>query len=284
MSISIKEALFHGREQFAFAGIPSFEAELILQSILKKDRIELYLEAEDALNEKEFSSFQSSVQRRLKHEPLSYITGQRFFYQHQLKVSSATFIPRPETELLVDECLRYLTAITPHNPHVLELCTGSGAIALSLSSSYPGLSLDATDLSRSALLVAQENLNQLNSQSNISLYHGDLFTALNEKKHYDIIVSNPPYIPSQRIPELSQEVQAEPILALDGGLDGLDIIDRIIKESPSWLKNGGMLVFEIDGPAQVEHIHSKLSESNFESIFCKKDLSALPRIMGGYQK
>jgi release factor glutamine methyltransferase len=284
VSTSIKEALFHGRKLFASADIPSFEAELLLQSILKKDRIDLYIKSEEHLSKKEFSSFQSSVQRRLHHEPLSYITGQRFFYQHQLKVSPTTFIPRPETELLVDECLRHLNATSPKNPQLLELCTGSGAIALSLSSSYPGLSLDATDLSRSALQVAQENLNKLNSQDRINLYHGDLFAALTEKKLYDVIVSNPPYIPSQRILELSQEVQAEPVLALDGGLDGLDIINRIIKESPLWLKTRGMLVFEIDGPAQVEHIHSKLAESKFESVFCRNDLSGLPRIMGGYQK
>lgn len=260
MSTSIKEALFEGRKQFSSAGIPGFEVELLLQKILKIDRIDLLSQAEKSLSREELSNYQLWMQRRLKHEPLSYITEERFFYKHQLKVSPDTFIPRPETEILVEECLSYLSTISNPNPHILDLCTGSGAVALSLASARPEVILDAVDISSSALEVAQQNLINLNLKHRINLYQGDLYHAIPEKKRYDVIVSNPPYIPSQRIPQLSPEVQSEPVLALDGGRDGLDVIERIIDAGPEWLKLKGMLMIEIDGIDQVEPIRKALSK------------------------
>jgi release factor glutamine methyltransferase len=282
VSTSIKEALFQGRKQFSSTGIPVFEAELLLLRILKMDRIDLLSQDEKSLSGEELSNFQLWMQRRLKREPLSYITGERFFYKHQFKVSPDTFIPRPETEILVEECLSHLSTISNPNPCILDLCTGSGAVALSLASARPEVTLDAVDISPSALQVAQQNLFIHHLKHQINLYQGDLYHAIPEKKWYDVIVSNPPYIPSLRIPQLSPEVQSEPILALDGGKDGLDTIHRIIAVGPEWLKPGGMLIIEIDGIAQVEPIRKALRKVGFNPTICKNDLAGFPRVMGGY--
>jgi release factor glutamine methyltransferase len=282
MSTSIEEALYQGRKQLSSAGIPGFEADILMQSILKIDRIDLFSQAKRLLNIEEQTHFHLWVQRRMKHEPLSYITQERFFYKHNFKVSPATFIPRPETEILVEECLGFLRSSSIHHPWALDLCTGSGVIALSLASALPELSVDAVEFSFSAQELAQTNLDSLQLQQQVNLYQGDLYTAIPEDKLYDMIVSNPPYIPSQRISQLSPEVRSEPILALDGGKEGLDIIYRIIEGSTKWLKNKGMLIFEIDGKEQVEPIYRALDKAGYCELICKNDLAGFPRVMGGY--
>ncbi|HOI24898.1 MAG TPA: peptide chain release factor N(5)-glutamine methyltransferase [Caldisericia bacterium] len=282
MTTSIEEALYQGRMQFFSAGIPGFEADLLLQSILKLNRIDLFTQAKRLLSDKEYSNFHSWIQRRMSHEPLSYITQERFFYRQQFTVLPGTFIPRPETEILVEECLRFLQTLSSRDLIGLDLCTGSGVIALSLVSALPSLSMDAVETSFSALKSAQTNLEALRAQTKVNLYQGDLYSALPEHKLYDVIVSNPPYIPSHRIAQLSPEVRSEPIIALDGGKDGLDIILRIIHDGTMWLKSKGLLLFEIDGKEQVEPIFASLQKAGYVELICKNDLAGFPRVMGGY--
>jgi len=216
----------------------------------------------------------------------------------EFTVNKSVLVPRPDTETLVETAIEILSASNRVNPlTVLDLCTGSGAVAISLKNEMPELEVYAADICPNALEVAKENSKKLLGKNQIQFFLGDLFDALRptpdhsgvvrqEKSfsnNFSIIVSNPPYIQTNEIKTLSAEVQNEPRLALDGGKTGLDIIERIIKEATDFLQNPGFLVLEAD-PRQMNDIKTILDKNGFIDIQLFKDLSGQERVISGKWK
>lgn len=236
--------------------------------ITDKDR-EVTIEGEEIYN--------SYIKRRAKGEPIAYIIGKKEFYSNDFIVNPKVLVPRPETELLVDEALGYIRAI--EKPLVVDLCTGSGCIAITLGlNSYAVIY--GTDISKDALDIAKKNRDNLKAKEKVILLQGDLFSPLplEIKGKIDVIVSNPPYIPTEAVGRLQGDVKDfEPRLALDGGKDGLTFYKRIIYEAPNWLKNSGKLMFEI-GFDQGKDLKELLFQTGFVNIEIKQDYSGLDRL------
>jgi release factor glutamine methyltransferase len=253
------------------------EASLLLCHLLDRPRSYLYTWPEKTLDPEQLSDYEILIGRRLAGEPIAHITGQREFWSLNLKVTSDTLIPRPETELLVERSLHHLEN-TPQ-PLVADLGTGSGAIALALASERGDAEIYACDLSENALAVAQENAEQL-ALNNVRFHAGDWFQALPIDSKYDLIVSNPPYIEADD-PHLRRgDLLKEPLSALISGEDGLVDIRQIIEQAPSHLKPGGWLLFE-HGYQQAEAVANLLQCKGFVDIQSHKDLAGHPRVTEG---
>jgi len=233
------------------AGIDSarLDAELLLGCALGMSREELMIAATRKVSVDESDRYEDLLRRRLNREPLAYITGQQEFWSLGFLVSGDVLVPRPETETLVERALKHLAAINNHEaPRILELGTGSGAIAVALASELPQAEIVATEIAPAALQIARRNASRNGVSNAIRFLQGDLFTALDQEleKDFDLILSNPPYIPRGEIAHLEAEVSRwEPRAALDGGVDGLDFYRRIIEEAPGYLRQGGAVAVEI---------------------------------------
>lgn len=246
MSVSlwtVRRVLDWATEHFRAAKLESarLEAEILVAHLLGVDRVELYLHPERKLTEGQCQHLRALVQRRTRGEPLQYLVGSVFFYNVELKLSPAVLIPRPETEELVDRIVKD-HSVPPQS--VLDLGTGSGAIAIALAKAWPQSYIVAVDLSEEALAVAAQNALLNGVQKQIAFVRSDWYSALTET--FDLIVSNPPYLRRGELDRLQREVQHEPRRALDGGPDGLDAIMRIIVESQRFLNPNGRLYVEID--------------------------------------
>jgi release factor glutamine methyltransferase len=253
------------------------DCELLLCSVLKKDRSFLRAWPEHHLDEKERDSFQRLLEQRLQGKPVAYILGERGFWTLNLKVSRDTLIPRADTERLVELALTLIPAQAPWK--ILDLGTGTGAIALSLANENPACFITATDQSPAALEIAKQNA--VNNQiSNIEFIQSDWFTAVGNQR-FDMIVSNPPYI-KDNDPHLKQgDVRFEPLSALTSGKDGLDDIRTIIKNSQEHLQPNGVLLIE-HGYDQAESVCELLTAANFSQIRNFTDYNNIPRVSLGY--
>lgn len=231
---------------------PRLDAEILLAHVLGWTRTHLFASYDHVPDQTQITTFQQLVARRAELEPVAYLVGQREFYGLTMLVDQRVLIPRPETELLVELALqqaRQRLANISHPLHIVDVGTGSGAIALALAYHLPGVRVTATDLSRGALEVAAANRTRHNLDEQVTLLHGDLLTPITE--HADIIVSNPPYT---LLDEIEPGVRLyEPHLALDGGTDGLDVYRRLLEQAPRWLNPGGGILLEI-GATQAEHV------------------------------
>lgn len=223
------------------------EGELLFTEILGCDRLSLYLNKNSALGRDESVVVSSVLKRRLSGEPLQYILGKIEFMGLEFKVSPDVFIPRPETEILVETVLNIVSPLT--RPFVcplriLDVGTGSGCIAISLAKLLKGTEMTAVDISQEALDIAKQNA--LLNNVEINFLQSDLFNTQDLRPNtYDLIISNPPYIPTEDIENLQLQIQYEPVIALDGGKDGLDFYRWIIKNSPKYFKKGGYLIMEM---------------------------------------
>jgi release factor glutamine methyltransferase len=252
---------------------PELEAALLLCHLLAKPKTYLYAWPETSLTPAQQKAYLNLIERRLSGTPIAYITEKREFWSLSLRVTPATLIPRPETELAVERSLLHLRS---RHPSLADLGTGSGAIALALSSERPDARIDATDCSSQALSIAKENAVRLGFQ-NINFHLGDWCHALPAARRYDLLVSNPPYIESSD-PHLSQgDLPQEPIGALASGSDGLKDIREIIAQAPARLEPGGWLVLE-HGYQQADRIKKLLQSAGMEEISTHRDLAALPRV------
>ena len=233
------------------AGIDSarLDAELLLGCALGMSREELIVAARRKLSVAESDRYEDLLRRRLNREPLAYITGRQEFWSLGFLVSGDVLVPRPETETLVERALKHLATINNREaPRILELGTGSGAIAVALASELPQAEIVATEIAPAALQIARRNASRNGVSNAMRFLQGDLFTALDQEleKDFDLILSNPPYIPRGEIAHLGAEVSRwEPRAALDGGVDGLDFYRRIIEEAPGYLRQGGAVAVEI---------------------------------------
>jgi release factor glutamine methyltransferase len=252
------------------------EVQCLLQTVLQVNRAWLLSHPEQALDTGQHARYMALLERRLTGEPIAYLLGEREFYGLTFKVSPATLIPRPETELLVELALQRIPQ--QGTCRVLDLGTGSGAIALSIADARPEAEVVATDASRAALELAQFNARQLNL-GNVGLLHSDWFGAL-QGESFDIIVSNPPYISAGDMHLAQGDVRFEPRDALISGTDGLDDIRLICAQARIHLRPKGWLLFE-HGHDQAAQVRALLQQSGFEEIFSARDLSGIERVSGG---
>ena len=266
------------------------EAELLFSEILNCDRMSLYLNKEYILDKDKSVLISAALKRRISGEPIQYILGKTEFMGLEFRVNPDVLIPRPETEILVETAIGQVTPSlslgTPfgrtsqsHNVtciNMLDLGTGSGCIAISLAKLLPNSHITATDISDKALLAARENA-ELNCVR-VNFVQSDLFGGL-KLDTYDLIVSNPPYIPTPEIQDLQPEIGYEPISGLDGGSDGLDFYRRIIKDAPQYLKGNGYLIMEM-GFRQRDDIKDIFQENkNFKVIDIVSDYNKIDRVI-----
>lgn len=242
----------------------------------------LYLNRDKRLSRDKSIFVASVLKRRMAGEPIQYILNKTEFMGLKFKVTPDVLIPRPETEILVEEVIKYSRSVLDRaqSVRILDLGTGSGCIAVSLAKFLPGLEITAVDISSSALKVAKSNARLNNVTDKINFIKSDLFShQAILRQQYDIIVSNPPYISFCQMHRLQSEVKNEPWLALYGGIDGLDFYRRIISGSPQFLKNGGLLIMEI-GFNQKEGIKNIfVKHPGFNIIGFIKDYNDIERIV-----
>jgi release factor glutamine methyltransferase len=258
-------------------GTPRLDAEVMIAHVLGVDRVHLYMDLDRPLTAAELGAVRALVVRRRQREPVAYLTGQREFYRRAFEVSPAVLIPRPDTECLVERALALLAPES--SARVLDLCTGSGAIAVSLAAERRLVHVDATDISSEALAVARRNAERHGVTERLSFHEGDLFGALTETRRYDLIIANPPYVRTDELPQLAPELRHEPSLALLGGMDGLEVLDRLGAQVGSWLAEHGVVLFEV-GEGQAAHVSDALRR---QSIFCNvrshADLGGVARVV-----
>lgn len=250
--------------------------QCLLQEVLQVQRVYLLAHPERRLTDVEFAHYSALLQRRLQGEPVAYILGEREFFGLNFKVTPATLIPRPDTELLVELAIQRIPQQAPCR--VLDLGTGSGAIALSIAQACPQAEVLACDASAAALAVAQENARTL-GMGNVGFVLSDWFATLGAQR-FALIVSNPPYIAAND-PHLAQgDVRFEPVSALVSGSDGLDDIRHIIGRAAAHLLPGGWLLLE-HGYDQALRVRSLLQQNGYKAVFSACDLAGTERVSGG---
>ena len=273
----IKEALLSGRTLLKEASVPDPETDvfLLLEAAGGFSRAFCLAHPEAELSEEERKTFEGFLARRAKREPCQYIIGSCEFYGLSFRVDRRVLIPRQDTEILVEEALKVL----PDGGAVLDLCTGSGAVAVSLKHMRKDAAVTASDISEEALHLARENSRE--NSCEIDFVQSDLFERIDPEKRFDVILSNPPYITEREYETLMPEVKDhEPSLALLAGEDGLSIYRRLIKDAYPWLKPSGSLLVEI-GCAQADAVSKLFKEAGFQGVFVVPDLAGLDRVVYG---
>ena len=263
---------------FASIDIPALDASILLAHVLEIGKTELVLRGNEDITEKDKENYITLLQRRRGGECVAYILGKREFRGLEFKVNHHVLVPRPDTETLVEAALEYIDSRGKNESlSVLDLCTGSGALAISLLNERPFLHITASDISSQALEVAAHNSKTLDPKPHsLHFIQSDLFE--NIPGRFDIIVSNPPYIPSDQLISLAPEVRREPPLALDGGEDGLLIIRKIVSQASDCLLPGGVLLLEAS-PEQMPVIRELLETEGFGGIKIRKDLAGRDRVI-----
>lgn len=257
---------------------PRLTAELLLGHVLQLPRVKLYMDLDRPLSKEELATYRALIQRRLAGEPTQYVIGHKEFYGRRFAVDARVLVPRPETELLVEAALRAVPKDAP--ARVLDLCTGSGCVAVTIAAERPQASVWATDLSPGALAVAKANAEALGVDGRVTFFEGDLLAPVPPEARFDVIVSNPPYVKSGEIAGLQRELQQEPRLALDGGADGLDVLRRLVPAALARLKPGGLLALEI-GEDQGPALRELLTRAGAREVTIEKDLAQHERLALG---
>lgn len=272
-------------EYFQKHEIPSarLDAEILLAHQLNLTRVQLYLQFERPMAEAELQAFKVQIQRRVKHEPVASIVGEKEFWSLKFKVGSGVLIPRPETEMVVEEVMKRMKP--EGDRRFLDVGTGSGILAVTLAKEFPQANVEAWDISEEALGYARENAQTHGVAERISFMNQDAqkydTRSTTRDRRYDLIVSNPPYIATAQIATLAPEVsQFDPKQALDGGEDGLDFYRCLGEIAPSLLKPAGMLVVEI-GDDQGKTVPEIFQKAGFKDMVVKKDYSGLDRVVVG---
>lgn len=276
--MTIKQALNKGMVMLKSNRVdsPKLKARLLLQYVLKLKREQIIIYDNMEITKQQEKEYVQKIQKLIKGVPLQHITNIQEFMKMNFYVNKDVLIPRPDTEILVEEVIKI--GKEKRNPVILDLCTGSGAIAVAIAKYLADAKIYASDISKKALKIAQINAKNNDVANKIEFINSDLFQEMKEMK-FDIIVSNPPYIRTSEIKMLDEEVQNEPILALDGGKDGLDFYRKIVEEAYSHLKYESYLCLEI-GYNQKEEVTEIIKNAKvYSKTYCKKDLYANDRII-----
>ncbi len=277
-----KEVYEEGRARLAEAGIDeaALDARLLLEHVCGTDRNTLLAHGDRVVSEEEDHGYRELIEKRAARVPLQHLTGEQEFMGLTFAVNKDVLVPRQDTEVLVEEVMQALH----DGMRILDLCTGSGCILLSLLQYSNDCTGVGVDMSAAALAVAEENYERLRAERpemKACFAQGDLFAALEQGERFDIIVSNPPYIETGVIDTLMPEVREhEPRMALDGGADGLSFYRKIAQEAGDYLVGGGMLFFEI-GYGQADHVREIMAEAGFGEIQVAKDFAGLDRVVCG---
>ena len=276
--MTIMEAIKKGMIELKNGNIesPKLKARLLMQFILNQTRQYVIVNDMKELGTIKEKQYFEVIKKLRQGIPLEHITHQKEFMKLNFFVDKHVLIPRQDTEILVEEVISI--AQKTRAKKILDLCTGSGAIAISLAKYIPESDITAVDISNDALKIAKKNARSNNVENQITFVNSDMFTNLNENK-FDIIVSNPPYIKRDIIEGLDKEVKNEPYIALDGGEDGLDFYRDIIKQSYQYLKYNGYLCLEIGFDQKIDVIELIENEEKFEHTYSKKDLYDNDRVI-----
>jgi len=265
------------RHLLAASDLPRSEAEMLLRHVLQVPRVWLIAHDTDPLSPRAVADYRQLLARRLAGEPMAYLMGYREFMSHRFAVTPAVLIPRPETELLVETAVQYLQS--REAPRVLDLGTGSGAVAISIALARPDAIMSATDMSRQALDVARQNAADLSVQ--VEFYLGNWYDSLPDQPGFDLIVSNPPYIAANDPHLVQGDLRFEPECALTGGADGLDALRVIVEGASARLNRKGGLWVE-HGWDQAQAVRDLLRQACFRQVTSLPDLAGIERISGGY--
>lgn len=285
VSMTIRDVLKHGIQILKNADIeaPASDAGVILCFVLNRDKTFLYAHDEYILEDDECEMYLSLMERRAKGMPVQYITGHQEFMSLDFHVAQDVLIPRHDTEILVETVIAYAKKLDRKDIKILDIGTGSGCIAVSLSYYIDGCHVTAADVSEKALEIACKNAIRNGVERKLKFLNSNLFENINSGAKFDIIVSNPPYIPAEQIKGLQREVKEfEPIAALDGGADGLGFYRLIIDRAPSFQNSGGILAFEV-GYNQSEDV-GRLISNSYYGIEIINDLSKTGRVVMGRLK
>ncbi len=269
-------------EDFGKRGIQSarLDAELLLGKVLGLDRVRLLLESTRPLADEELAAYRALIKRRRAHEPVAYILGEREFYALPIRVDRRVLIPRPDSETLVEVALSRTEPSSMYG-RALDLCTGSGCVAIAIAHKRPTWQVTASDLSPDAAALCWENALRVGVAYHFRVLSGDLFGALDEGERFELITVNPPYIPSSELDELMPDIRDfEPHLALDGGPDGLSVIRRIVEQAPERLEPGGVLALEV-AYNQAPVVAELLAAGGFEAIERRRDYGGHERVVSG---
>jgi release factor glutamine methyltransferase len=278
----VQAALDAGTAALRDAGVESarVEAEWLLAAVLGVPRPALALRAQESLAPADEARFERALRRRVDREPLQHIVGTQPFRHVTLAVSAAALVPRPETEALAGWALDLLRAV-PADPVVIDVGTGSGCIACALAFERADLRVIGLDVAPGAVALARANVTGLGLSERVTVEVSDLFAALPDMR-VDLIVSNPPYLPTALIDTLAPEVSRhDPRLALDGGPDGLDVIRRLVGEAPAWLAPGGALVLETAGGEQARTVAALMGTHGLVGVETRADLVGVERFVAG---
>ncbi len=279
--MNIKELLNRSDQFLAERGIESsrLDAEVLMADLLDMERIKLYVKYDYPLKSNEIDNYREMIKKRAQRIPVAYITEKKEFMSLEFKVKEGVLIPRPDTENLVEAVIEYCSQNEIKNPQIIDVGTGSGAIAVSLAHYIKDAKIVGVDISPAALKIASYNMEKHKLCERMSILKSDLLTEFinREIKGIDIIVSNPPYIKKAEMKELAPEVKKEPKTALEAGEDGLDYYRSLIPQSEKIIKNGGKIFLEI-GYQQAEAVKNLFGD-NWTEVEVKKDYSENDRIV-----
>ena len=263
--------------EMAAAGVPDadVDAQLLLSHVTGQNPLNLRLDSWSQVSLADEEQFRALCEKRKTRTPLQYLTGVQSFLGRDFHVDERVLIPRPETELLAERAIALLRE-EKYPPTALDLCCGSGCLAVSMALGDPRADVHAADLSEGALAVTKMNAERLHAK--VTLHQGDLFDALSIHQLYQVIVSNPPYIPAADCLELQEEVRREPMMALDGGTDGYDFYRRIAQNAPRFLHAGGTLLMEV-GFDQAERVMALCQDAGLTPVAIHEDYQHIARMV-----
>lgn len=278
--MTIKDIIIkYSQELEEISATPRLDVETLLQKVLGVDRLYILLNLERALSQEEEKEFNKLINQRLDNRPIAYIVGNREFMGLDFFVEEGVLIPRPDTEVLVEEVIKLAKENDAKN--ILDIGTGSGAITVSLAKYLENIKVTSVDISETALKIGQKNAIDNEVNDKITFVKSDLFENIDKEKKFDIIVSNPPYIKREVIDTLDKQVKDyEPYGALEGGIDGLDFYRAITKQSKDYLKEGGILAYEV-GHDQSEDVSKLMEMDGYTNIYTIKDLQQIDRVVIG---
>lgn len=278
--MTIKELIIkYSKELEEISSTPRLDVETLLQKVLDVDRLYILLNLERTLSEDEERLFNKFINERLNNRPIAYIVENREFMGLDFYVKEGVLIPRPDTEVLVEEVIELGKNKGPIN--ILDIGTGSGAITVSLAKYLENAEITSVDISDIALEIGKINAVNNNVDNKINFVKSDLFTNIDKNMKFDIIVSNPPYIKREVIETLDKQVKDfEPYNALEGGIDGLDFYRAITSQAKDYLKEGGILAYEV-GHDQSEDVSKLMEKDGYTNIYTRKDLQQIDRVVIG---